>query len=54
MSKTLPVLIPALALSLFLVGCESANQPEDLRPVPEASLDPSGLGGEAGGQVQLV
>ena len=50
MSKTLPVLIPALALSLFLVGCESANQPEDLRPVPEASLDPSGLGGEAGGE----
>jgi peptidoglycan-associated lipoprotein len=49
MSKYLLTLIPALAVVMFLTtGCESKPQPEDLRPVPEASLDPFGNGGMAG------
>ena len=50
MLKSLLTIVPALAITLVLAtGCESANQPEDLSPVPEASLDPNGFGGGAAG-----
>ena len=46
LKKSLLALIPVLSLTLVLTaGCESTNQPEDLRQVPEASLDPNGVGG---------
>ena len=50
MHKSLLTIVPAIAIALALtVGCESTNPPEDLSPVPEASLDPSGTNGGASG-----
>ena len=51
MLKSLLSIVSAFAITLVLTtGCESANQPEDLRPVPEASLDPNGFGGGQAGE----
>jgi len=43
--KSLLSVVSAIAIALVLTtGCESTDQPENLQPVPEASLDPSGSG----------
>ena len=49
MLKSLLSIVPAIALALVLTtGCESPAQPEDLSPVPEASLDPNSNFGPGG------
>ena len=50
MSKSFLSIVSVFAIALVLTtGCESTNQPEDLSPVPEASLDPNGFGGAGQG-----
>lgn len=53
MRKNIWLLLLCVSAALVLSGCKSKTPPEDLQPVPEASADPSGMGGNGGGAYGL-
>ena len=53
MRKNIWSLLLCMGVVVALTGCPSTTPPEDLQPVPEASTDPSGMGGGFGNSAGL-
>ena len=49
MRKNIWLLLLCVSAAVILSGCKSETPPEDQQPVPEASVDPSGMGGSGFG-----